>query len=99
MFDTDDSLAMLDGIADWKIGVAGVAEALLQIEKKLHAHFKSRVDALEKRLAELEANGLKFAGVYSKAVYYQRGSVTHHKGAAWIAVRDIEPGGVEPERG
>lgn len=99
MPDTDDNLMMLDGITDWKIGVAGVSEALLQIEKNIHDHFKSRIDALERRLAELESNGLKFSGVFSTALSYPRGAVIHHRGAAFIATRNVESGGVEPGNG
>ena len=42
---------------------------------------------------------LKFAGPYNPNQRFPNGSVTHYRGSAWVAVRDVEPGEAVPEKG
>ncbi|TCK31233.1 hypothetical protein EV667_1339 [Ancylobacter aquaticus] len=50
-----------------------------------------RIDALEKRLAEVEASGLRFLGVWQRAVDYRRGSVVTSEGSSWVALKATSP--------
>lgn len=51
--------------------------------------------SLHRRLDEIEARGVKYAGTYQRAQTYRRGDVVTHKGSAWAAVAaetESEPG-------
>src|SRR5262245_30622928 len=48
-----------------------------------------RFEALGKRIAELEASGLRYMGVFQSSMSYQRGSVVTHDGSAWHATRAV----------
>ncbi len=44
--------------------------------------------ALEKRLAEVEGKGIKYAGVWQRAQDYVRGDVATHDGSAWVVIAE-----------
>lgn len=48
------------------------------------------VAELSRRVAEIEAAGIKFMGTWQRAMGYRRGSVVTHQGSAWCAIRDHE---------
>lgn len=54
----------------------------------VRSQIKTRVEPLEKRLAEVERYGIKFCGVHQRAMEYSRGAVVTHEGCAWVAVVD-----------
>lgn len=51
-----------------------------------------RLDALERRLAEVEAGGIKYFGVWQAAGAYKRGALVTHRGSVWHANTDAAPG-------
>ena len=52
---------------------------------------KDRIAELEARLEEVEKNGVRYCGVYQRALNYRRGDQVTHDGARHIALRDIQP--------
>lgn len=54
-----------------------------------------RTQELEQRVAELEANQQKFAGVHQRSLPYRKGNLVVHASSLWIALADI-PEGVTP---
>lgn len=66
----------------------GEAYQLLDALKSVLLEHKARLDALE-------GHGLKYCGVYQKALGYRRGHVVTMDGAMWTALADT-PEGVAP---
>lgn len=54
-----------------------------------------KLKALSARIAELEAGGVRYAGIWQRALPYRKGSVVTSDGAMWIALADT-PEGVVP---
>jgi hypothetical protein len=52
------------------------------------------IERLEARLADVEKRGLRYLGVYQRAMDYRRGDATTHDGSLWIATDDTrgQPG-------
>jgi hypothetical protein len=46
-----------------------------------------KIDGLERRLAEFEQSGMRYAGIFSRVCSYDRGSVVSHSGASWFCLR------------
>ena len=61
---------------------------------RMHMHHAAEVERLESRVRELEGRGLKYAGVWQRALHYERGAAVTHQGYAWIALTETgaEPG-------
>jgi hypothetical protein len=59
--------------------------------------FIEKFDAIEAELQQLKANGAKFRGVFQRAINYQRGDQTTHKGSLWVALGDVPEGTVPGE--
>jgi hypothetical protein len=61
----------------------------------------TRLDGLEKRLAEVESHGLRYAGIWSAETSYGRGTAVTFSGSLWIA-REINiakrPGSLDGAR-
>lgn len=55
----------------------------------------ARIKELERRLAEIESQGVQYCGVYQKALGYRRGSLVTSGGALWACLADA-PEGVTP---
>ncbi|PBB79073.1 hypothetical protein CK218_22245 [Mesorhizobium sp. WSM3879] len=51
-----------------------------------------RVQELEERVAELEANQQKFAGVHQRSLPYRKGNLVVHASSLWVALADIPEG-------
>lgn len=69
-------------------------EIVGKLAMQMHMHFAEELNRLTERVDSVAARGLKYAGVYQRALDYERGDVVTHKGSAWIALRDAatEPG-------
>lgn len=52
---------------------------------------KQEIDELKGRIAELEAGGIRYCGIYQRASAYKRGSVVTHQGSMFVAVVDVGP--------
>ena len=52
---------------------------------------KARIAELETRLEEVEKNGVRYCGVYQRALSYRRGDQVTHEGARHTALREIAP--------
>lgn len=48
------------------------------------------VRGLKDRVEAMEAHGVKYAGVYQKALPYRKGHVVTHSGSMWVALRDAD---------
>lgn len=44
------------------------------------------------RVEQLEAGGVRYAGIWQRALPYQRGTVVTSSGAMWVALRDAAEG-------
>lgn len=55
------------------------------------------VKALRDRIAELEANGARFRGVYQRAADYRRGDQVTHRGSLWVALDAVPEGSLPGE--
>jgi hypothetical protein len=63
--------------------ITGIIESIAPYIHEL----QMQVEALQKRVAELEESSLKYCGVYQPSASYQRGHVVTHDGSAFHAVR------------
>ena len=68
---------------------------LAKIEKKynselavLRVQHKAELAELEKRLAQVEARGVRYRGLWQRAEDYNRGDCTTCDGSFWIALVD-----------
>ena len=52
---------------------------------------QDEIAALKTRVAELEENGIRYCGIYQRALPYRRGDQVTHDGARHTALRDIQP--------
>lgn len=68
-----------------------VADAMATRKDEIAA-LADRIGELADRVAAVEGHGLKFQGVWQRALAYPRGSVVTDSGSAWIALRGIEEG-------
>ena len=70
--------------------LAGALHALNHHNVRRH----QRIEALEARLAELEREprGLKYCGVWQRAVPYARHAAVTHQGSVWACVADTSCG-------
>ncbi|RWA73418.1 MAG: hypothetical protein EOQ28_14845 [Mesorhizobium sp.] len=66
--------------------------AIRGISEAQHLWLSGRCAAIEQRLAEMEASGVKYAGTYQRASSYKRGSVVSHHGSSWVAIKDVAEG-------
>ncbi|TLX14462.1 transposase [Rhizobium sp. MHM7A] len=55
----------------------------------------AKLTALSARIEQLEAGGVRYAGIWQRALPYRKGSVVTSDGAMWIALADT-PEGVVP---
>ena len=74
---TDQELEKLAATRDGRL-IKGIIAAIVPY-----------IHALERHVAELESNTLKYCGVYQPSVSYQRGSVVTHDGSAFHATRAV----------
>ena len=65
--------------------IEGLMEAIAPLIK---AHVESKISPLCARIVELERGGLKYMGVFQRAIEYKRGAVVTEWGSAWIALTD-----------
>src|SRR5262245_27397702 len=56
---------------------------------------KKAVAPLLQSIAELEAGGIRYQGVFQKAIAYRKGDVTTFDGSMWICVADVVAQGGE----
>lgn len=54
-------------------------------------YVESQLKPLRQRIAELEASGIKYVGIYQRASEYRRGDVTTFDGAMWVATCAVPP--------
>jgi hypothetical protein len=50
------------------------------------------VEAMQAKVIEIEAAGIKFAGVWQRAQEYSRGAIVTSAGSAWVALKDVPEG-------
>jgi hypothetical protein len=48
-----------------------------------------RFEEIERRLDVIESQGIKFMGVYQRAIEYGRGSVVVRDGSSWVCIDEI----------
>lgn len=76
-------------------GKAFGAEVVSAVKDYLERNLSSvvaRLNSIELRLAELESGGVRFAGVWQRALRYGKGSTVTADGALWIALKDTSAG-------
>jgi hypothetical protein len=81
---TDEELSHAVSRKEMVSMLAGLMSAIIDNNKIL----RDRIDGLTERLSEVESCGIKYFGVYQRAITYPRGAVTTHSGSAWVALRD-----------
>src|SRR5262245_294465 len=52
---------------------------------------QKEIKELKARIAQLEASGIKYCGVYQRSMAYDRGDVCQHDSSTWIALCDVPP--------
>ena len=62
------------------------------VEGTLRAVNDEFVAPLRKRIAELEANYLHYAGIYSRGMQFKRGALVSHAGSTWYCFRNTSGG-------
>jgi hypothetical protein len=70
-----------------------VADLEMALARKTSSPAAKRLDQLSQRVAELEAGGLIYCGVWAAdGSAYRKGTLVTHAGSAWIALREVKPG-------
>ncbi|MGO6724411.1 MULTISPECIES: transposase [Rhizobium] len=79
-----------------QFGIDALKQAMTRREAyPLLDALKDEIIELKNRLDAIESHGVKYAGVYQKALAYRRGMVVTSSGAMWVALADT-PEGVAP---
>ncbi|MDK4731564.1 transposase [Rhizobium sp. CNPSo 3490] len=52
----------------------------------------AKLRVLGARVEQLENGGIRYAGIWQRAIGYQRGAVVTSNGAMWVALRDTSEG-------
>ena len=72
-----------------------IREEQKQMLRALGTHIikplKARIAKLEAQIEELQANGLKYAGVWQRAGSYSKGTVVTFDGSMFVAVKNTQP--------
>jgi hypothetical protein len=55
-------------------------------------YIDAELGAIRRRLADIEAKGVEFCGVWQRACDYRRGSMVVDAGSLYAAVRDVKAG-------
>jgi hypothetical protein len=79
---------------EWRTASEAIADAFIRRSLEIQRELLK----LAERLDALEAGGLKFAGPFNSAMSYRKGTVVHWRGSAWVAVCNVEPGEIAPEK-
>lgn len=66
-------------------------EMLRNIGKFVRDEIQKAIEPLKARIAELEARGVEYRGVWQRSCEYRRGSLTTHDGNLWACIADAEP--------
>lgn len=71
-----------------------VAEATKAAIATATAPLQKRIEEFEHKLAEVETHGVRYMGVFQRALVYEKGSLVTHDGSMWCAVERTsdEPG-------
>lgn len=72
----------------WHNAVESIGVAVAAEIKKL----RGDISSLKTQLAEIEAKGISYQGVFQKAQQYRRGAMVTHDGSLHAAVRDTVAG-------
>ncbi|MBR1154513.1 hypothetical protein [Bradyrhizobium sp. JYMT SZCCT0428] len=65
--------------------IEGLMEAIAPLIKE---HVEAKIAPLNARIVELEKGGIRYLGVFQRAIDYRRGSVVTDAGSAWVALTD-----------
>jgi len=68
-----------------------VGSELKALDAKI-AQLQTEIAQLKERLTEVEARGVKYEGVFQRAVSYRRGAVVSFKNCLFAAIVDTQPG-------
>jgi hypothetical protein len=68
--------------------VEAIGEAVGAELKQLRAD----IAALKTQLAEIEARGIHYEGIFQRAQQYKRGAMVTSHGSLFAAIRNVEPG-------
>lgn len=74
-----------------KLFLQTVGRFVVERMKPLHARIldlENEVRELKSEMRELEKGGVRFCGVWQRAMDYKRGSMVTHDGATWTVVAD-----------
>jgi hypothetical protein len=58
----------------------------------IHDEIERAIAPLRQRIAELEAKGVSYCGVFQRAQGYRRGSIVTFENNMHVAIKDTEPG-------
>jgi len=70
----------------------GIAPAVREYVVSAIEPLAKRIVELERQVDSLESGGLKFVGVYQRALRYPKGSAATLDGALWVSLRDAQEG-------
>lgn len=65
------------------VSTIGSLHAFIEIERMGNAINESRIDELERRLASIEGNTLKYCGVWREGISYSKGDSVTFGGSMW----------------
>jgi hypothetical protein len=52
---------------------------------------REKIEALERKVVELQMKGVEYKGVYQRACSYERGAIVTSDGSMWVCVQDVGP--------
>ena len=52
---------------------------------------REKIEALERKVVELQAKGVEYRGVWQRACSYERGAIVTFEGSMWVCIQNVEP--------
>ena len=59
--------------------------------RKESSKSNDRIEALERKVVELQAKGIEYKGAWQRACSYERGAIVTFEGSMWVCVENVEP--------
>jgi hypothetical protein len=52
---------------------------------------RDKIEALERKVVELQTKGVEYKGIWQRACSYERGAIVTSEGSMWVCVQDVGP--------
>jgi hypothetical protein len=68
-----------------------IADLIRQHVAAVTKTLRDKIEALERKVVELQTKGVEYKGVWQRACSYERGAIVTSDGSMWVCVENVEP--------